>query len=563
MKITINENIISDTNEIDDPVLKAIEKYKKHPSILAIKKISKNNIFSFQKVSYEDIIKEIQNLDASKACQDTDVPTKIIKNNSDIFGDFIYQNFNDAVDTDIFPNVLKNANVSPVFKKGSRTCETNYRPVSILPNISKIYERCMYKQMSIFFDEILSQYQCGFRKGFSSQHCLAPMLEKWRESIDNGGCFGALLTDLSKAFDCLLHYLLIAKLHAYGFDMNALKFLHSYLSDRKQRVKINNEYSSFEEIVFGVPQGSILGPLLFNIFISDLFLIIKDIDIASYADDNTPYCSYDNFGDGISCLEKTASDLFEWFSNNGMKANADKCHLLLSTYEKLTANISNFIITDSEKEKLLGVTFDNDRKFESHINSLCSKASQKLDALSRMSSYMSLGQRRLIMKSFISSQFGYCPMIWMNHSRALNNKINRIHERALRLVYRDKKSTFEELLNKDNSVKFHIKNLQVIVTEMFEVKNKLSAEIMNGVFPVVEPSYMLRKNCNFVSRRRKTVFSGSETLMHLGPSLWRILPNEFKESDSLNEFKTKIKRWIPENCPCRLCKRYVKHVGFI
>ena len=176
-----------------------------------------------------------------------------------------------------------------------------------------------------------------------------------------------------------------------------------------------------------------------------------------------------------------------------MKANADKCHLLLSTKEKLTANISNFIITNSEKEKLLGVTFDNDLKFESHINSLCSKASQKLYALSRMSSYMSLGQRRLIMKSFISSQFGYCPMIWMNHSRALNNKINRIHERALRLVYRGKKSTFEELLNKDNSVKFHIKNLQVIVTEMFKVKNKLSPEIMNGVFPVVEPSYMLRK----------------------------------------------------------------------
>ena len=233
--------------------------------------------------------------------------------------------------------------------------------------------------------------------------------------------------------------------------MKALKFLHSYLSDRKQRVKINNEYSSFEEIIFGVPQASILGPLLFNIFISDLFLIIKDIDIASYADDNHV----------ISCLEKTASDLFEWFSNNGMKAN-----------EKFTANISNFIITKSEKGKLLGVTFDNDLKFESHINSLCSKASQKLYALSRMSSYMSLGQRRLIMKSFISSQFGYCPMIWMNHSRALNNKINRIHERALRLVYRDKKSTFEELLNKDNSVKFHIKNLQVIVTEMFKVKNK-------------------------------------------------------------------------------------------
>ena len=143
--------------------------------------------------------------------------------------------------------------------------------------------------MSKFFDKILSKYQCGFRKGFNSQHCLATMLEKWRETIDKGDCFGALLTDLSKAFDCILHDLLIAKLHAYGVEMKSLRFLYSYLNGREQRVKINDKYSSFEEILFGVPQGSILGPLLFNIFVSDL--ILNNIEIASYADDNTSYCS--------------------------------------------------------------------------------------------------------------------------------------------------------------------------------------------------------------------------------------------------------------------------------
>ena len=144
LNITINEDILCDTNGIDDPVLKPIEKYRKHPSTEAIKNISKNNSFSFQKVSYEDVLKEIQNFDASKACQDTDVPTKIIKGNSDIFGNFTYQNFNDAINNDVFFKILKNANVSPVFKKGVRNCETNYRPASILPNISKIYERCVY-----------------------------------------------------------------------------------------------------------------------------------------------------------------------------------------------------------------------------------------------------------------------------------------------------------------------------------------------------------------------------------------------------------------------------------
>ena len=161
--------------------------------------------------------------------------------NSDIFADFLHQNFKDATAASVFPQNLKNANITPVFKKGDRNSETNYRPVSILPNVSNIYEGCLYKKVSKFFDKILSKYQCGFRKGFNSQHCLATMLEKWRETLDKGDCFEALLTDLSKAFDCILHDLLIATLHAYDVDMKSLKFLYSYLNDRKQRVKVNDK----------------------------------------------------------------------------------------------------------------------------------------------------------------------------------------------------------------------------------------------------------------------------------------------------------------------------------
>ena len=135
-----------------------------------------------------------------------------------------------------------------------------------MPNLPKIYERCMCIQIYEYLNKILSKWQCGFRRGYSAQHCLLVMVEKWRQCLENGGVSGALLTDLSKTFNCILHDLLIAKLAAYGFDYISPQILQSYPSNRKQRTKINGEYSKYCEILFGVPQGSILGPLLFNIY---------------------------------------------------------------------------------------------------------------------------------------------------------------------------------------------------------------------------------------------------------------------------------------------------------
>ena len=133
--------------------------------------------------------------------------------------------------------------MTPVYKNKSKNSKDNYRPVSILSNISKIYERCLYDQIQVFFESILSKYQCGFRRGYNAQNCLMTLTEKWKKSVDNGGALGALFTDLSIAFDYLSHELVIAKLDAYGFDKSALKLVNSYLSNRKQRLKINNKYT--------------------------------------------------------------------------------------------------------------------------------------------------------------------------------------------------------------------------------------------------------------------------------------------------------------------------------
>ena len=259
------------------------------------------------------------------------------------------------------------------------------------------------------------------------------MLEKFKESIDKNGSWGALLTDLSKAFDCISHELLIAKLEAYGFDYISLKLMYSYLNSRYQRVRINSKYSSWSEITCGVPQGSILGPLLFNIYLTDLFLFMFP-SIVNYADDNSPYATSKDTESVINHLEKEAKLLLQWLQNNAFKANPDKSQLLLNSTDNVSTFIGGHKISNSKIVKLLGISIDNELKFNEHVSKLCKKASQKLHALSRISPYMSEDRRRIIMKAFVQSQFGYCPLVWMCHSRTLNSRINRIHERALRIV---------------------------------------------------------------------------------------------------------------------------------
>ena len=176
---------------------------------------------------------------------------------------------------------------------------------------------------------------------------------------------------------------------------------------------------------------------------------------------------------------------------------------------------------------------------------------------------MTTDKLRILMKAFIESQFGYCPLIWMFHSRKLNNVINRIHERALRIVYKDHNSTFQELLNKDDSVSIHHRNLQKLVIEMYKVKNNLSHSIMNNIFEKRHNPYNLRNDCTWASSNIHTVYNGTETISFRGPKTWLLLPDNIKESKSLYDFKTKVKKWKPEGCTCRLCKIFIPDLGFL
>ena len=191
--------------------------------------------------------------------------------------------------------------------------KSNYRPVSLLPIPSKIFEKVLSSQLSVYFDKIFDDFLCAFRKGHGCQTTLLRLLEDLKYALDNNEFIAAILMDLSKAFDCLPHSILLCKLSSYGLTENAIKLMESYISDRKQQFQIGNVVSSWTEIKKGVPQGSVLGPLLFNVFINDIFYFIKNCDLYNYADDNTLSFHYPDFDEILKVLQSEGKILIDWF----------------------------------------------------------------------------------------------------------------------------------------------------------------------------------------------------------------------------------------------------------
>ena len=213
----------------------------------------------------------------------------------------------------------------------------NYRPISKLPTVSKSFERILFNQLQRFSNKILSPLLCGFRKGYSTQYALINLLQKWQKCLDaSDGIVGTLLMDLSKAYDCVNHDLIIAKLEVYGVGENSLRLIQNYLSQRQQRVKVSSSLSEWLEIILGVPQASILGPILFNVFINDLLLFIKETDICNFADDTTLHACGNKL-DAISFkLEIETNTAIQRLKDNEMVANPSKFQLMfLSKYKNI------------------------------------------------------------------------------------------------------------------------------------------------------------------------------------------------------------------------------------
>ena len=490
-----------------------------HPSLKKIEELNLiNDPFEFKHTDEKTVSKIIDKFNPKKATGGDKISVKLLKLGKPALVTPITNLINSTISVNIFPNGLKKAQVTPLHKKNDPMLKSNYRPVSILPIPSKIFEKVLSEQLSSYFDAIFDNFLCAFRKGHGCQTTLLRLLEDWKQALDNNEYVAAILMDLSKAFDCLPHDILLSKLSAYGLSESAVSLMKSYLSDRTQQIRISSVVSSWAKINKGVPQGSILGPLLFNVFINDIFYFIKTCTLYNYADDNTLSFHSPDFNELIMFLQQEGKILIDWFSFNCMQANPGKFQAIAvgkKTFGKSPVfSFDTVNITCEEVVKLLGVDIDFNLSFDSHISNICKKAAQQLNVMRRIGHNLSLLNRLTIFHTFVLSNFNFCPLAWHFCSETNTKKMEKLQERGLRFVYNDFSSSYEDLLTKTKLSTLHIRRMRTMAIETFKILNGLAPPVLTN---------LLQKRGNVYN------FRYSNILQIPGATRTQILPSNPKQ----------------------------------
>ena len=364
--------------------------------------------------------------------------------------------------------------------------------------------------------------------------------------------------DLSKAFDCLPHDLIIQTLSVYGLSDSACSLVHSYLTKRRQRVKMGQTHSSWLETQKGVPQGSILGPLIFNIFMNDIFYFIKHSTLYNYADDNTLSFNHKNIETLQTVIETESNILIDWFDFNQMQANPDKFQSIAvgkKTHNVLTEfNIDNKTVKCDDSVKLLGIDIDYMLNFDQQIKNMCKKAARQLNVLLRLSKFLTADNKILIYKSFIRSNFNFCPLIWHFCSKANSYKLEKLQHRALRITFNDFNSSYETLLNKANMPTLHLTRIRTMAIETFKCIYKISPPYLHDLVTLKNSSYSFRYNNTVEVPNFKTDSYGRKSFSYEATQIWNSLPNDIRSAEDYKVFVRLIRTWCGPTCKCSLCR---------
>lgn len=451
----------------------------------------------------------------------------------------------------IFPSPLKIAKVVPIYKKGDRTSFTNYRPVSVLPVFSKLLERLMYNRLENFIEhyDILNQNQFGFRKGHSTYMAMSILVDKFHETINDNKFMVCLFLDLSRAFDTISHDILLDKLHAYGIRGTAHEWLSNYLNNRRQFVSYNGMNSYNGNIDIGVPQGSILGPLLFLLYVNDLYNVTNKVSFIQFADDTSIYATGSSLADVISIIQSEVCLISEWLRNNKLLLNASKSSYMIMTNRKKYAGNDNIMpikidgtsVECVPETKFLGIVLDNRLTFKSHINTVASKLSKGIGILCRAKRLLDSKTLTLLYNALIQPYLAYCITIWGHTYQTYISRIHLLQKKLVRII---SNSDFRApTINLFKSLKIMtIYQLYEYFTAIFVYKT------LHSKVPAQFWHYFKR---NVISRHYYDLRPGFHTskvsefsVKVMGPRIWNRLSIDVKKLNSVNYFKYKLKKCI-------------------
>ena len=512
--------------------------------------------FNFKTIEVKDIRAAFAKVKTAKSFGIDNISSYFLKLALPFIGNSLAALFNTSIETSQFPDSWKIARVTPIFKEGDKTEKSNYRPISVLPVISRLFEKLVFDQLYQHMKEnhLFSPDQSGFLRLHSTLTCLLKNTEDWYNGLDLGQLVGLVFIDLKKAFDTVDHEILCKKLQVYGVQHRELSWFRSYLTCRKQFCRVNGVASDIEDIEVGVPQGSCLGPLLFLIYINDLPQAVQGSTVSMYADD-TSLCHQSN---DITQLNKAINNdlrhLDTWLQGNKLSLNVAKTNsMLITTKQKrnilkdtnldLDLNLRESELEVVQKTKYLGVQIDCSLDWKEQIKAVSAKVSRAVGFLKHAKNFLPRETLKTLYAGIVEPHFRYCCSVWGCCGSTEINQLQKLQNRAARIVTNSSFDTPSRPLIEVLGWKT-IEQLTSIESEtmVFKSLNELAPQYLCGLFTKNSQcsTRTLRNTGTDVRLPKKNSANGQKCFSFRGAKLWNSLSAESKQASSLNSFKKSI-----------------------